>query len=498
MPAFRSRPGRWWGVAAGVAAAQAAVLAVAVAAGWIALGNAPLVLVLFAGATLAALYPLARGLDSTAAWLDAAGAAGAAGAAPPPVPKPGPGAGALGALTARIRVLLERRDSEIDALRAEAGRLLDALPDPLLLLARDRRVLRLNGAGRRLFGEEAGGRDLSHVLRDPALAAAVDGVLRDGAPRAEEIAFAVEQVARVYAVDIAPLPAVGHGGPAVMVALRDVTAVRRTERMRVDFVANASHEIRSPLATLIGGIETLRGPARDDPEARDRFLTMMHDQGRRMARLVGDLLSLSRIELEEHARPTGEVDIGGLLRRIRASLAPEAEERAMTLEVAVPADLPEVRGSESELEQVGYNLISNAIKYGRRGSRVSVVTRRHDTPPPKLRMASGAVVSVTVSDRGQGIAPRHLPRLTERFYRADTARSRELGGTGLGLAIVKHILNHHRGELEIASRLGEGSSFTVWLPAPRHRPGRAAGRPADPPVVHADTAERHATVTKPS
>ncbi|MDA0218938.1 MAG: ATP-binding protein [Proteobacteria bacterium] len=461
-PVLGAVTGTWLKLALPLLAAEVAVLGGLRLTGHIDSLALAIGLVLLGAATLVLVRPLARNLEALGGWLAVLDHVGTPS---PPVLRSGPGSGALGAMAEAVRELVGGRDRRIDALQAEADRLLDALPDPLLLLARDHRVVRLNRAGRTLFGEGAAGRDLARVVRDPALTEAVDAALADQESQNAEISLPSGHVERAYAVDVAPLPAASGAGPAVMIALHDITAMRRTEQMRVDFVANASHEIRSPLATLIGCIETLRGPARDDTEAQERFLEMMDDQGRRMARLVGDLLSLSRIELKEHAQPTGEVDVAAVLTRLTTSLGYEAEERRMPLELSVPGDLPPVRGDENEVEQVIYNLVSNALKYGRAGTPIMLVARLHAVSPVHLRIARGPAISIAVTDRGEGIPAQHIPRLTERFYRVDTARSRELGGTGLGLAIVKHVLNRHRGELEVESRIGVGSTFTVWLPA---------------------------------
>jgi len=244
-----------------------------------------------------------------------------------------------------------------------------------------------------------------------------------------------------------------------VLTLHDLTALKRSERMRADFVANASHELRTPLATLIGFIETLRGPAREDDAARERFLSIMGEQAGRMTRLVDDLLSLSRIELNEHLPPKDSVDVGRVLHAVADSLEQRAARRNVRIEVKIAEPLAPVTGDAEELTQVFQNLIDNAIKYGRSGSAVEV-----EAQAAQKRVGGVAAVQVAVRDHGEGILKEHLPRLTERFYRVDPARSRELGGTGLGLAIVKHIVSHHRGILEIHSDLGEGSVFTVYLP----------------------------------
>jgi two-component system phosphate regulon sensor histidine kinase PhoR len=252
-----------------------------------------------------------------------------------------------------------------------------------------------------------------------------------------------------------------------LVTLHDLTAVKRAEQMRVDFVANASHELRTPLSALLGFIETIQGPAADDPEAQTRFLAIMHEQAKRMGRLVEDLLSLSRIELNEHQAPTGQVGIAAVLRGVANSLELKAAERRMSLDLDIAADLPPVIGDADELTQVFQNLIENALKYGRAETPVRIGV----TASARLRPG----IAVAIRDHGEGIARIHLPRLTERFYRIDTARSRQMGGTGLGLAIVKHIVNRHRGLLEIDSEIGEGSVFTIHL------------RAAEPPERHGET-----------
>jgi two-component system phosphate regulon sensor histidine kinase PhoR len=260
------------------------------------------------------------------------------------------------------------------------------------------------------------------------------------------------------------------GVAAAVLTLHDITGAKRTEQMRADFVANASHELRTPLATLIGFIETLRGPARDDPAAQDRFLGIMQQQASRMARLVDDLLSLSRIEMNEHQPPTGRVALGPLLRGVADTLELRAAARDMHVVLTMPGsgELPPVQGEADELAQVFQNLIDNAIKYGRPGTPIEVTARVADRRAGPVAASTAAAaaqpaVAVSVRDHGDGIPREHLPRLTERFYRIDTARSREMGGTGLGLAIVKHIVNRHRGHLEIESEVGRGSVFTVYL-----------------------------------
>jgi two-component system phosphate regulon sensor histidine kinase PhoR len=357
---------------------------------------------------------------------------------------------------------------------ALADRVLRALPDPILLVDRGRRVVQTNAAAEAQFGRNAAGRDLLAAVRHPALIDAVDAVLAGAGGREVELFFPVP-VERVLKARVEPLRGDGAGSFA-LIAFQDMTAAKRTDRMRADFVANVSHELRTPLSSLVGFIETLQGPARDDTEARERFLSIMQEQAQRMARLIADLLSLSRIELNEHRPPLGEADLGPILGGLADALALKAAERRMTIRLGAPAPvagveaytdfarLPTVQGERDELTQLFQNLIDNAIKYGRPGTTVRVACWREPPEPPGERPGGRPSLAVAVIDEGEGIAREHIPRLTERFYRVDKARSREIGGTGLGLAIVKHIVNRHRGRLEIESTPGVGSTFTVHLP----------------------------------
>ena len=243
----------------------------------------------------------------------------------------------------------------------------------------------------------------------------------------------------------------------LFLTLADVSRQREAERMRADFVANASHELRTPLATLAGFIETLQGPAADDSDARLRFLDVMANEAARMTRLIDDLLSLSRIERDKNVRPRDSVDMGAVVRSVASASAGqlEADDRRLNLDLADP--LPRVVADADQMQQVLHNLISNAVKYGRSSTPITVSAAAEDG-------ALGPMLRVTVSDVGDGIEPGHIPRLTERFYRVDAGRSRRMGGTGLGLAIVKHIVERHRGELDIRSMVGKGTSVSFTLP----------------------------------
>jgi two-component system phosphate regulon sensor histidine kinase PhoR len=244
----------------------------------------------------------------------------------------------------------------------------------------------------------------------------------------------------------------------VVLFFRDLTSARRLEAMRTDFVANASHELRTPLASLLGFVETLQGPARNDTVARERFLDIMRQQAQRMTRLIDDLLSLSRIEMRLHVHPTTSVDLVAIARHMVETLAPLAKDRGLEILADLPARPVLVLGDRDELLRLLENLITNAVKYGEGGGKVEISLASMKTTEGHPQ----AVLSVR--DFGPGIAPEHLPRLTERFYRVDVEQSRQKGGTGLGLAIVKHIVNRHRGSLDIDSEPGAGARFVVTLP----------------------------------
>ena len=367
----------------------------------------------------------------------------------------------LASAAATLSAGWRRQRASIDNLAASAQAIIDGLPDPLIAVDRQRRIVRTNRAAVALLGVMGADRDLSTALRHPELLSAIDSLL----DTADGNFVGPDQVAVEIVLSGAPeldviaharrLPRAAADRSLVLIVLHDTTALRRAERMRADFVANASHELKTPIAGLAGFIETLRGPARDDGAARERFLGIMADQADRMRRLVDDLLMLSRIEQHEHSRPDAEVDLARVLAGVEDLLQLKASSRKVQIALDVEPALPRAIGDYDELTIVFQNLIDNAIKYAKPATAVKVAARA---------VEQGSV-SVAVSDEGDGIPASHLPRLTERFYRVDTARSRQLGGTGLGLAIVKHVVNRHRGRLDIQSTPGKGSTFTVTLPA---------------------------------
>ncbi|WP_108814219.1 sensor histidine kinase [Loktanella sp. Alg231-35] len=332
--------------------------------------------------------------------------------------------------------------------------LVDAIPIPIIVIGQNDRIKAINGPGESIFGPHLTGRPHVSVVRQPALVSAIAKV------RAQGDRQVTRYVNRDGATDIRYRVAVAAAGQDIVVTFEDQTASEEAGQMRRDFVANVSHELRTPLTALLGFIETLGGAARDDPAARDRFLEIMAHEANRMTRLVDDLLSLSRVEEDERVRPKEDVDLRALLPSVIKGLEPQAKAAEVTVALDIQVPDAMVAGDAGQLVQVFANIVENAIKYGASGKQVKV-TLVGRTVDARLR---AEVVEISVADQGEGIASHHIARLTERFYRVDSHRSRQVGGTGLGLAIVKHIINRHRGRMQIESEEGQGTKISVFLP----------------------------------
>jgi len=378
------------------------------------------------------------------------------------------------------RFVITSRDEETEFVGlAELAPLLEALPDSALLIDAEGRIVSSNAAARRRMQFEARGQFLTSVLRHPDVLDAVKAAVQDGATRAVEYETPTqaERYMRCYVA-----PVTWGADRAAMLVFHDQTARISTERMRADFLANASHELRTPLASLTLLIETLAGPARDDAEDRARFLAMMQVQADRMRRLIDDLLSLSRIELDEHVPPSDRADLAAVAREVIEALAPVAKKRSVQIRLNAPSEGVAVVGERFQLAQVVQNLVDNAVKYTPEGGEVLVEVAaagdREETIAQAGRRweeaarvalltptaaANRSYAYVRVEDAGQGISRRFLPRLGERFFRVEREMGDERGGTGLGLAIVKHILNRHRGGLLVESQPGKGSAFAAYV-----------------------------------
>ncbi len=356
-----------------------------------------------------------------------------------------------------------RTEDPIEA--AAVNAIVAGMPDPAVLLDRAGRVIHLNAAAAQLAPALRKNELAQFALRSPEIVTALREAIATTQPRRATYLDQVP-VDRWMELVITPVPVPTRFGGAdkcMLMTFHDLTPLRRVEEMRADFVANASHELRTPLAALSGFIDTLQGPAKEDPKARERFLGIMHAQATRMARLIDDLLSLSRVELSAHVRPDTLVDLEPIIRQVVDGLEPLARERQVEIEVDLPQPPITIAGDREELLRLFENLIENALKYGASGGKV--VVSLTTVAPPKTSLGDATPeYRITVRDFGPGIAPEHLPRLTERFYRVDVGDSRAQGGTGLGLSLVKHILARHRGRLLIESVPNQGATFTACFP----------------------------------
>jgi two-component system, OmpR family, phosphate regulon sensor histidine kinase PhoR len=323
----------------------------------------------------------------------------------------------------------------------------DNLPDSAIILNQRRRVIKANAGSVAILGPIPEGANIDLYLRQPQALEALDEALQLGTVAERELLL-LSPHERIFQIRAAAFDTY------CLVTLHDMTRQRLTDRMRVDFVANASHELRTPLATLIGFIETLQTGAAEDAPTRDRFLTIMNSEAQRMVRLIDDLLSLSRIELDKYVRPIAPLALTPVVEDVHNSLLMRLSDDSRNLFINIPDNLPDVVADRDQILQVLHNLINNAIKYGRSGTAINI----------DLAIIDAETIELCVRDEGDGVLPEHIPRLTERFYRVDTARSREMGGTGLGLAIVKHIVERHRGQLRIESEFSKGTAIRFTLP----------------------------------
>ena len=338
------------------------------------------------------------------------------------------------------------------------AQIVQALPLVALIIGPDERITVANGLARALLGQEIVGRHCITGLRQPNILDAIETVFRTKTKQESRYLGRDSGRDTTFRVNIAPIET--GKGTSVLITFEDLTDIEDAGKMRRDFVANVSHELKTPLTALMGFIETLRGPARNDPKAQDRFLSIMEQEATRMSQLVSDLLSLSKVEENERIRPVQPVNLDAILNSTILALAPVAEKAAVAVTTHFPPTVPLIPGDENQLRQVFRNLIENAIKYGARGGKIDVIIDEAQ----ESALLRGQGITVRVRDYGEGIAAHHIARLTERFYRVDSHRSREVGGTGLGLAIVKHIISRHRGRLRINSVVNEGTEFAVILP----------------------------------
>lgn len=358
----------------------------------------------------------------------------------------------------------ERKKQQMENIIIEREILVDTIPDALIMLDSDNRVVRTNRAARTIFGQNLAKKPLKEVVPNETLLNTVYAVVEDMKGRETDFHI-TDPSPKDFRAIIERFPVPSAGGISTLITLTDITEMKRGEQMRADFVANASHEIRTPLASIVGFVETLQGPAKDDAEAREQFLKLMAEQAQRMSRLVQDLLTLSKVEVDANKPPMDRVSLVKVIRKEVQHFEWAARQKNMQIRLDLKEMMPPVRGDENELAQVVHNLVGNAIKYGAAGTDVTVSIRLSTSFPNIANFRTyDQAICLSVRDKGEGIPKEHIPRLTERFYRVDTARTRKVGGTGLGLAIVKHIIHRHRGVMTIDSVVGKGSVFSVYLP----------------------------------
>ena len=364
----------------------------------------------------------------------------------------------------RLQAGWDVKKKQMETIITEREILVDTLPDILIMVNDEKKVVRTNRAARAIFGQNLAGKALTDVIPNSYLLDTISSVIQD--LKGREIEFRIEDpIVRDFLAIIERFPVPTAGGISTIITMNDITELKSVEQMRADFVANASHELRTPLASIKGFVETLLGPAKDDEPARIEFLKIMLEQADRMQQLIGDLLSLSKIEMNVHSVPTEPLDLAALVRREADSFKRAAADKNLRLIVNIGDNLPQVKGEGNELAQVVHNLVSNALKYGFADSDVTITLKVTTELPQDINMRNlSRVVALSVRDQGEGIAKQHLPRLMERFYRVDSARTRQVGGTGLGLAIVKGIVQRHRGAIVVDSVVGEGTNFTIYLP----------------------------------
>jgi len=372
----------------------------------------------------------------------------------------------------RRKAILQEHDSR-DTKESQSllNSVMENLSDPFMLLDTRKRILMANKSAKAMFGSDIMRKDLSLYIRNQYVVNAINQVIQNGGSETVEFKSS-DQIPKHYLLRIHALDTLlpinnDDRKKYIFLSIYNITALKQAEQMRVDFVANASHELRTPLAALLGFVETLQGPAKDDPAAQQRFLKIMNDEANRMTRLVEDLLSLSRIEREAHIPPEGEVDINQLLHNVCETLSLKIESKNMTTTITDDDHVGSVVADYDQLTQVFQNLIDNAVKYGHNNTNIDIRLSYHKFLKPnadRLNNVQRNHIHISITNKGQGIPPEHIPRLTERFYRVDPARSRSLGSTGLGLAIVKHIVNRHKGSLFFESNVGQDTTVNVILP----------------------------------
>ena len=366
----------------------------------------------------------------------------------------------LSGAVAQLNKSWESRKNQLEAAVTENKIVIEVLPDALFILDKNQKIIRTNGMARHMFGHRITQQPIEEVLPIPELLNAIKNVKQ---VREVEFHITEREIRRDYYAKVTKFPANSPSSTDMIVTLHDLTELKQIRKMRADFVANASHEMKTPLASIIGLIETMQTSAKNDLAAQAEFLSIMGNQSQRMKTLIEDLLSLSKIEADT-SPPDKKVDMTKIIQDAIKHTEYATKQKNINVIVNIRDELPQILGDDNQLSQVLINLITNAAKYGYSDSDIIIEGKITRKLPLEISEKYDKAIEISVTDKSEGIAPEHIPRLTERFYRIDSARTRKLGGTGLGLAIVKHTLNRHGGMLKIVSKVGVGSTFSVFLP----------------------------------
>ena len=369
------------------------------------------------------------------------------------------------AVNAMHRFWAEKTDT-LEAQTISDTAVLDTLPDPIMMIDRDGNIIGANLSSRNLFGSNITDKNVEQIISSNNFIEAVSRVLKKESESENLIFYIKKPVEQKLYAHIKQLPYLSKGRAVAVISLYDMTKAMKIEKMQSDFVANASHELRTPLAIISGFIETLRTTAKDDAEAREKFLKIMQEQTDYMSSLIENLLSLSKIEMSQDTLPDEKVDVAKIIGDVANALTMKAKEREINIHTFIESNLPVITADGHQVKQVIQNLTDNAVKYGVAKSDLLIKARIVDAIPPSksFKVATGKAVAVSVNNKGPKISPENLARLTERFYRMQEHKDLNIKGTGLGLAIAKHIILRHKGNLTVTSTAYNGTTFTIYLP----------------------------------
>ena len=371
----------------------------------------------------------------------------------------------INAVNAMHKFWAEKTD-ELEAQTLSDTAVLDTLPDPLMMIDENGIILGANLAARTLFGKKIREKNIDKVINSNNFIKAVQRILNNESDSEALVFYLTKPIEQKLYAHIKRLPFVSKGNAIAVISIYDLTKATKIEKMQSDFVANASHELRTPLAVISGFIETLQTSAKDDKEAQDKFLNIMKEQAEYMSALIENLLSLSKIELMQDNLPNQKVNLVKVIDDVVQALSIKAHEQQTDIQFFIDADLPEITADYNQIKQVVQNLTDNAIKYGTPNNDIIIKLEKIDKipPAPNLKIEAGEAAAISITNKGPKISEEKLARLTERFYRMQEHKDKNIKGTGLGLSIAKQIIMRHRGNLTVKSNAYTGTTFTVYLP----------------------------------